>query len=49
MFSEEKYFELKEKVMIIVFKMRTGKIIIISAKWNIVQSLARMRKFCVWL
>lgn len=32
MFSEEKYFDLKEKVMIILFEMGTGKINITSAK-----------------
>lgn len=42
MFSEEKCFELKEKVMIILFKMGTGNINIMSVKWNIAQSLSRM-------
>lgn len=47
MFSEEKCFELKEKVMIILFKMGTGNIM--SVKWNIAQSLSRMQRFYVWL
>lgn len=49
MFSEEKCFELKEKVMIILFKMGTGNINIMSVKWNIAQSLSRMQRFYVWL